>query len=93
MRRNPTKPGNCIGVRTSKYKYYRARGNTKKKVCLYDLISDPDEINNIAEENKQVVKELEELLMGIRGNSINEHEIDKSETERIERDLKPLGKA
>ncbi len=57
------------------------------------MISDPDEVNNIAEKNKQVVKELEELLIEIRRKSINEHEIDKSETERIEKDLKPLGKA
>ena len=30
VRRNPTKPGNCIGVRTSDFKYYRARNDAKK---------------------------------------------------------------
>jgi arylsulfatase A-like enzyme len=92
VRRNPTKPGNCIGVRTSDFKYYRARNNSKKKVCLYDLKNDPDEILNIAKGKKDVVEEMEKLLEEIRKSSIEE-EVDKIETKRIEKDLKPLGKA
>ena len=93
VRRNPTRPGNCIGVRTSKYKYHRARSNPKKKVCLFDLVNDPDEINNIAKEKKDVIKYMEKILIEIRKNSISDEKIDEDETKRIERDLKPLGKA
>ena len=93
VRRNPTRPGNCIGVRTSKYKYHRARSNPKKKVCLFDLVNDPDEINNIAKEKKDVIKYMEKILIEMRKNSISGEKIDEDETKRIERDLKPLGKA
>jgi len=93
VRRNPTKPGNCIGVRTSDFKYYRARNNSKKKVCLFNLKNDPDEIANIAKERADVVEKMEKLLQDIRKNSIKNEEIDNEETQRIERDLKPLGKA
>jgi arylsulfatase A-like enzyme len=93
VRRNPTKPGNCIGVRTSDFKYYRARNNSKKKVSLYNLKQDPDEIVNIASERKDIVEKMEKLLEDIRKNSIREEEIDIKETQRIEKDLKPLGKA
>jgi arylsulfatase A-like enzyme len=92
VRRNPTKAGNCIGVRTSDFKYYRARNDAKKKVCLFNLKNDPDEILNIASERKDIVEKMEELLEDIRKNSIEE-EIDIKETQRIEKDLKPLGKA
>ena len=93
VRRNPTKPGNCIGVRTSDFKYYRARNNSKKKVCLYNLKDDPDEIVNIASERKDIVEKMEKLLEDIRKNSIREEEINIKETQRIEKDLKLLGKA
>tara|TARA_B110000438_G_scaffold53587_1_gene53738 strand:+ start:650 stop:2056 length:1407 start_codon:yes stop_codon:yes gene_type:complete len=93
VRRNPTKPGNCIGVRTSDFKYYRARNNSKKKVSLYNLKQDPDEIVNIASERKDIVEKMEKLLEDIRKNSIREEEINIKETQRIEKDLKPLGKA
>ena len=93
VRRNPTKPGNCIGVRTSDFKYYRARNNSKKKVCLYNLKDDPDEIVNIASERKDIVVKMEKLLEDIRKNSIREEEINIKETQRIEKDLKLLGKA
>lgn len=93
VRRNPTKPGNCIGVRTSDFKYYRARNNSKKKVCVYNLKDDPDEIVNIASERKDIVEKMEKLLEDIRKNSIKEEEIDIKETQRIENDLKALGKA
>ena len=93
VRRNPTKPGNCIGVRTSDFKYYRARNNSKKKVCLFNLKNDPDEIANIAKDRADIVEKMEKLLQDIRKNSIKNEEIDNEETQRIERDLKPLGKA
>ena len=93
VRRNPTKPGNCIGVRTSDFKYYRARNNSKKKVSLYNLKQDPDEIVNIASERKDIVEKMEKLLEDIRKDSIREEEISVKETRRIEKDLRKLGKS
>ena len=69
------------------------RNNSKKKVCLYNLKNDPDEIVNIASERKDIVEKMEKLLEDIRKNSIREEEINIKETQRIEKDLKLLGKA
>jgi len=91
VRRNPTRPGNAIGLRTSQYKYYRARNDPKKKVALYDLKNDPDEIENIAHKKPDVINELEKLLTEVRKHSISDEEIDKEETKRIEELLKPFG--
>jgi len=93
VRRNPTKPGNCIGVRTDNFKYYRSRSDSKKKVCLYNLKEDPNEIFNIASENSDIVEKMEKLLKNIRKNSVRDEDIDSNETKRIEKDLKPLGKS
>lgn len=93
VRRNPTKPGNCIGVRTRDFKYYRARNDPKKKVCLFNLKNDPDEIVNLAKDRVDIVEKMEKLLQNKRKNSIKDEEIDDEETRQIERDLKPLGKA
>ena len=48
---------------------------------------------NIASERKDIVEKMEKLLEDIRKNSIKEEEIDIKETQRIENDLKALGKA
>ncbi len=90
-RRNPTKPGNAIGLRTSQYKYYRALNNPSKKVALYDLKNDPDELKNIAETHPNIVKKLEKILTDMRKNSISVDDIDPEETRRIEELLKPFG--
>ena len=36
-----------VGIRTSKFKYYRSRKYPKENVCLYDLEKDPGQVNNI----------------------------------------------
>ena len=48
-------PLDMIGLRTSKYKYFRAARNLKENVNLYDLSNDPYENNNIAQTLKQLV--------------------------------------
>ena len=54
-----------IGIRTSDYKYFRDRDDCMKNVHLYDLHSDPLEEENISENNKNKVNEMERLLAEI----------------------------
>ena len=51
-----------VGLRTSKFKYYRSRKNSLRTVHLFDLINDPKEINNIAQNNPKIVDEMELIL-------------------------------
>jgi len=61
--------GDVIGVRTTKFKYYRSRENPKDKVTLFDLIKDPNETKNIAEFEPQIVEQLEKFLADSISNS------------------------
>ena len=65
---NPTDStrSDVIGIRTSNYKYFRNRKDSSKNVNLYDLKKDPLEENNIANENPNIIKEMEERLTQIK---------------------------
>ena len=82
-----------IGVRTSKYKYWRSRNNPSKDVTLYDLINDPLEEKNIALENNLVVKQMEDLIQNLKKDSIEitPKQFSKDEEKIIEDELKKLG--
>ncbi len=54
--------GDVIGVRTSKYKYFRSRSNSKLNVTLFNLIDDPKELINISSKNPEIIKEMENIL-------------------------------
>ena len=54
--------GDVIGVRTSKYKYFRSRSNSKLNVTLFNLINDPKEISNLAKTEPKIVDEMENIL-------------------------------
>ena len=56
------KSNDVIGVRTSKYKYFRDKNNPKKRVHLYNLELDPFEDKNISENSTEVVNEMESIL-------------------------------
>ena len=66
----------------STYKYYRARKNPKENVTLFDLINDPDEKNNIANSNPDIVKNMEKILVGFTNNTLSES------TKKLSRDEK-----
>ena len=53
---------NTIGIRTSKYKYFRNIDNDKKNVTLFDLENDPLEEKNIQQLEKEIILEMEKLL-------------------------------
>ena len=87
------KLGKLIGIRTSKYKYYRARTDPNKLVGLFDLRNDPLEKMNIAQSKPEIVKEFEELLQTIRNDSTKKDidETGEEETRKIKDELRKLG--
>ena len=51
-----------MGLRTSKYKYFRNSRDENEDVTLYDLENDPFENNNIAKNESKIVIEMENML-------------------------------
>ena len=62
------------------------------RVHLFNLLTDPNEEKNIAESNKSLVLEMEEILESLLSNNekskINENELSSNE---IENELKKMG--
>ena len=86
-------PSDMVGLRTSKYKYFRAVRNPKENVNLYDLKNDPYENNNIAEANKDLVTQFEKKILQLEKDNLSEYEekISEKELQRISNELKRLG--
>lgn len=93
MATNSKKLGNSIGIRTSKYKYYRARIKPNKRAMLFDLENDPMELDNLANIKLDIVEKMEDLLSQVLRNSTENKEEKESaeETEKIREELKRLG--
>lgn len=81
-----------IGIRTSKFKYYRERKNLKKNVFLFDLKKDPLEKNNIVNDFPEIVESMEEILkrFSTTKKAIEIKENVKEE-EEIANELKKMG--
>ena len=86
-------PSDMVGLRTSKYKYFRAARDPKENVNLYDLKNDPYENDNIAETNKELVTQFEKKILQLEKDNFSEHEekISEKELQRISNELKRLG--
>jgi len=87
-------PEPCIGIRTSKLKYFRSIEDPSKKVHLYELENDPMEENNIANFSPNLVIQMENILIEIReklDKKFQEPELTDLEEKRIEDELKKLG--
>ena len=82
-----------VGIRTSKYKYFRALIDQEKEINLYELENDPQENNNIASENPEIVKEMEGILEKLTKNvTIDESEkLTEDQEKIIEKQLKEMG--
>ncbi|MAR14806.1 MAG: hypothetical protein CL717_03840 [Chloroflexi bacterium] len=81
--------GYLVGIRTSKYKYNRSIDNSKQNVFLYNLEKDPKEEQNIANEEKEIVEQYENILKNYLSNIQN---VEKGDDEQmIEDELKKLG--
>ena len=81
-----------IGVRTSKYKYFRNSKNSKMGVHLYDLENDQYENNNISKDNLPIIEKMEKLLYDIQNNTLElDNKLSKEEEEKISKELRKLG--
>jgi arylsulfatase A-like enzyme len=82
-----------MGLRNSSYKYYRDKNNPNSKVNLYDLNKDPNENENIATEESQIIIQMEKILEKMKMNTshIENSEITDDEEERVKEELKKLG--
>ena len=88
---DPKKSGAVIGVRTSNYKYFRSRYDSKKNVNLYDLQKDPKEEHNIL--NAELIKKMEEKLSYFieKSKSVKENKINEDEEAELEKELQKMG--
>ena len=77
-------------IRTTRWKLVRDFLNPERDE-LFDLKNDPDEIHNIAQEQPEIVKEMESMLTNIRKTAISQDDVDPEETKRIEDMLRPFG--
>ncbi len=87
---------NVVGIRTSKFKYFRDRHKPKENVHLFDLKNDPLEEYNLANENYQKIDEFEKLL-GKVNNKLDfttkksDDKMEINEAKEIEAKLKEAG--
>ena len=82
-----------VGIRTSKYKYFRPTTTKDKEINLYDLENDPQENVNIADNNPEIVSKMEKILEDMTQDQ-DDSKINKIEIERLEKindELKLLG--
>jgi len=81
-----------VGIRTEKYKYFRAVNSKNENVHLYDVKNDPFENNNIIKNNSDLQKKFEELITKIENEKINEKsEFSEEEEAMISEELKKMG--
>ena len=81
-------------MRTSKYKYFRAADNASENINLYDLKKDPQENNNIAKYNPQLIKDMEKILSQMIVSSpenLQNEKMNEDEEEQIKKELTKLG--
>ena len=90
--------GDNIGIRTSKYKYWRSRKNPKENVVLFDLESNPLEITNISNKHPSIVSQMEQSLLEIIDDDTNDihdelsdDELSDDEYIKTRNELKKLG--
>ena len=81
------------GIRTSKFKYLRAKEDPKKFVTLFNMDKDPNEFHNISNDEPEIIKEMEKLLHKIKNQNIMkpESDIPSEDEEKIRQELKKMG--
>ena len=85
-------PSDKIGIRTSKYKYFRNSKNSKRDIHLYDLENDPYENNNISKDNLPIIEKMEKLLRDMQNDTLElDNTLSKEEEEKISKELRKLG--
>ncbi len=86
-------PNDKVGIRTSRYKYFRMSHNPKREIHLYDLKNDPYENINIAKKYPDIITKMEKILIDIQKETNQEKNDSKEEDEdkKIREELKKLG--
>ena len=87
------KKGNLvIGIRTSKFKYFRDRNDPSKRVHLFNLHEDPFEEENVASSRPDIIEKMEKYISKISYTEDLDSKIpDKKESKIIKNELKKLG--
>ena len=81
-----------IGIRSTKFKYFRNSSDPKKDIHLYDLENDPYENNNIANDNDSIIQKMELTIDYIQKNSSKiKVELNEDEEKIIAEELKKMG--
>lgn len=81
-----------IGLRTSRYKYFRDKDDSNKRVHLFDLQKDPFEENNISKDNPSVIEDMEKLIVQKQSESKSlNSDYSEDELKNIEKELKRMG--
>jgi len=86
------KANDVIGIRTSKFKYFRDKDNITKRVHLFNLEKDGFEEDNISSSRPDIIEKMEKYISKINYVDNAKFEIiDKNETKIIEDELGKLG--
>jgi arylsulfatase A-like enzyme len=85
-----TNSNDVIGIRTSKFKYFRDKDDATKRVHLFDLTVDPYEENNISSDEK-LVQKCENILISIVKDFSSNNSENAPESDEIEQELRKLG--
>jgi len=85
--------GYLIGARTSNFKFFLQKKDSKLTRILYDLKNDPQEFTNIVDENPTIAATMESFVENIKKDAQldNAEVISKEEEEEINQELKKLG--
>ena len=90
-----SKISNTIGIRTSKFKYFRDRFDNSKNIHLFDIQNDPLEENNIFENNLDIINSMEMELQKINpSNNFSFKKLDllsNNDEQKAKDILKKLG--
>ena len=82
----------CVGIRTSKYKYFRHARIPTQNIHLFDLVNDVFENDNINDKFPDIVKNFETILSGFpESDFIDTEDKITEEDEKISDELKKLG--
>ena len=86
------KSNDVIGIRTSKFKYFRDSESQNERIHLFDLSNDYYEEHNIASTNKTKVLEMENILQDFLNNfNKAKPKNDDLTSDEIENELRKMG--
>jgi len=81
-----------IGIRTSKYKFFKTREKNPKDVHLYDLEKDPLELKNIASDLPNVVEKMNNILIEFESTSDKKPDaMNDEQMKKVRDELMKLG--